>query len=525
MTRLAPFRIAPRPARLARLGLLLLLAGLSACAPLLPREPHLSQPALSAASQGPLAVSVAQLQLHGQQSSYRLVQSNQDALSLQLRTAQLASRSLDLMYYMWLNDSSGRLLASELLRAADRGVRVRVLVDDIYARNLNPDLAALDQHPNLELRVYNPYRSRGSRVGNVFEFVFSGFRLNHRMHNKAWIADGQIAIVGGRNVGDEYYGVDQGFTFRDLGVFLVGQAAYEASTSFDAYWNSPIVIPMAQMRQRRKHPPDLAAARRALEADRVRTLTEAPFRAALDADILRADLRAGVGRFIGDQARVLADPPDKWKQRDDKPVGVAAELHRMIDAAQHEVILVSPYFVPGGSGLRWLKGLRARGIRVRVLTNSLNATDVAAVHGGYARYRRALLRAGVEIHELKRSSKGRMESSFRGSSRASLHTKAVVVDGQTAFVGSFNLTPRSTWINTEMGVRIGDPGFAELVRADFVHNLLPEYSYSLSLEHGRVVWTDVQNGKPRRQFREPTSSWSRRIIAFLARVLPVERHL
>ncbi len=519
--------ITPVPPSLQLLQLVamvLLLVGLHGCAPLLPREPHPTEAALPAARSGSIADSVAQLQLQAGQSSYRLIHSNQDALALQLRTAQLSSTSLDLLYYMWLNDRSGRLLASELLRAADRGVRVRMLIDDSYARHLHQDLAALDQHADIELRVYNPYRTRRSRLGNVFEFVFSGFRLNHRMHNKAWIADGQLAIVGGRNVGDEYFGVGAAFAFRDLGVLLTGTAADQASAGFDAYWNSPIVIPLDQLPDKRPAPA-LDLARQALEADRRATLEQDAFREALDVDTLGADVVSGARRFVGGHAAVLIDPPDKWKQRDDQLIGVAADLRSMIDQARHEVILISPYFVPGDQGLRWLKALRARGVRIRILTNSLNATDVAAVHGGYARYRRALLRVGVEIHELKRFSVGRLESPFRSSSRASLHTKAVIVDGRSAFVGSFNLTPRSTWINTEMGVRIDDPDFAAGVRRNFEQNLLPQYSYRLSLERHRLVWTDVQNGKPRRQFREPTSSWSRRIFAFLARVLPVERHL
>ena len=516
--------VPPCRQRLRRVATALLLACLCACAPLLPREPHQSEAALPAARSGSIADGVAQLQLQAGQSSYRLVHSNQDALALQLQTARLSSTSLDLLYYMWLNDRSGRLLASELLRAADRGVRVRMLIDDNYVRHLDHDLAALDQHANIELRVYNPYRTRRSSLGNVFEFVFSGFRLNHRMHNKAWIADGQVAIVGGRNVGDEYYGVGTAFAFRDLGVLLIGAAAHQASVGFDDYWNSTIVIPLEQLPDQRPVP-NLDSARQALEADRAVTLDQDAFQSALNADTLRADAVSGARRFIGERVSVLIDPPDKWKQRDDHLIGVAADLRSMIDQARQEVILISPYFVPGGKGLRWLKALRARGVRIRVLTNSLNATDVAAVHGGYARYRRALLRAGVEIHELKRFTVGRLESPFRGSSRASLHTKAVIVDGRSAFVGSFNLTPRSTWINTEMGVRIDDADFAAGVRSHFEQNLLPQYSYRLSLERNRLVWTDVQNGQPRRQFREPTSSWSRRIIAFLARVLPVERHL
>lgn len=502
---------------------LLLALALCACAPLRVQPPLTPELALVPAGDGEIARMVDSLQLPPGASSYRLLRANADALALKLRTARLATRSLDLQYYMWQNDASGRLLAAELLRAADRGVRVRVLVDDMYVRKLDADLMALDAHANLELRIYNPYRTRDSRVGNVLEFVFTGFRPNHRMHNKAWIADGRVAMVGGRNIGDEYFGLHEGFNFRDLGVLMTGAAAAQASREFDRYWNSAIVIPLALM-PRRSDGPTLRAAQATLETEMEQTLATEALGQVLARPNLSADLR-DPATSIGSGVRVISDPPDKWLQRSDQLVGVARELQQLIDRAEREVILVSPYFVPGRRGLRWLAALEARGVQVRVLTNCLNATDVAAVHGGYARYRRALLKAGVEIHELKRSSVLPLESSFQGSSRASLHTKAVVVDGRTAFVGSFNLDPRSTWINTEMGVLIDAPEFAAQVRADYLANLVPERSYRLSLEGRRLVWTDVQNGQPRRQYSEPTSSWSRRIIALLARVLPVERHL
>ena len=509
--------------RWSMLGGLLLALAASACAPL--RVQGLApQTALAPAQRGPIAERVGELGLAPGQSSFRLLRSNADALALKLRTARLAARSLDLQYYMWQNDASGRLLAAELLRAADRGARVRVLLDDTYVRTLDAQLMALDAHPNLELRVYNPYRTRSSRIGNVLEFVFTGFRPNHRMHNKAWIADGQVAIVGGRNIGDEYFGLHEGFNFRDLGVLMTGAVVAEAEADFDRYWNSPMVLPLAALPPRADSP-TLAAAQSTLEDERDQTLASEALRQVLARPGLRADLQDQGQTLVGDAIHVISDPPDKWLQRGDQLLGVAQALRQLIDSAEHEVVLVSPYFVPGRRGLRWLQALEARGVRVRVLTNCLNATDVAAVHGGYARYRRALLRAGVEIHELKRSSALPLESSFRGSSRASLHTKAVIVDGRAAFVGSFNLDSRSTWINTEMGVLIDSAAFAAQVRADYLANLTPERSYRLSLEGTRLVWTDVQNGQPRRQYREPTSSWSRRIIALLARVLPVERHL
>jgi putative cardiolipin synthase len=508
--------------------LLAVLLTLTGCAPVEWRGPRTLETSLPPATQGPIAAAVAAIGLREGESSYRLIESNTDALALQLHAAQLASRSLDSMYYMWLDDVSGRLLACELLRAADRGVRVRVLVDDMYARKLPVELAALDQHDRVELRIYHPYRTRDSATAAVFEFIFSGFRLNHRMHNKAWIADGQVALLGGRNVGDQYFGVHEGFDFRDLGVLLTGAAATEVGAIFDQYWNAPIVLPLAAVASKQA-PPTLADAQRALEDERERSLALPEFAPLLAPPALDAEIRNEEGRYTGTQVHVVGDPPDKWRQRDDRLIGVAAELRRAIDHAEREVVLISPYFVPGADGIAWLRALEERGVQVRVLTNSINATDIPAVHGGYAHYRLRLLRAGVEINELKRSSRRQLESPFRGSSRASLHTKAVIVDGRIAFVGSFNLDPRSTWINTEMGVFVDDPRFAMQVREGYDASLGGEHSFRLALEGGRggrVIWYDLQDGEPRRQTREPTSSWSRRFIALLARVVPTaERHL
>jgi putative cardiolipin synthase len=503
---------------------LLLGISLAACAPMQVREPRSIDSALPSATTGPIAAAVAAIGLREGETSYRLTQSNTDALALQIRSAQLARVSLDLKYYMWLNDVSGRLLASELLRAADRGVRVRVLLDDNYVRTLDLDLAALDSHANLEVRLYNPWRTRGSKVGNVFEFVLSGFRLNHRMHNKAWITDGLLAIVGGRNVGDEYFGLHEEFDFRDLGVLLAGHAVLAASADFDRYWNSPIVIALATI-PKRDGGQTLAQVQQILELERAAALASPEFAPVLAAQDLVVEVRSRQSRLVSDRSQVINDPPDKWQQRSGQFIGVAAGLRTVIDSAQQEVILVSPYFIPGREGMDWLRGLRERGVRVRVLTNSLHATDVPAVHGAYARYRRRLLNAGVELFELKQTSPTRAHSSFRGSSRASLHTKAVIVDGRVAFVGSFNLDPRSTWINTEMGAMVDDARFAEIVRANIERSLAPDHSYQVSLEHDQMVWSDQHRGQPRRQFREPPSSWSRHFVAFLGGVLPVEEQL
>jgi putative cardiolipin synthase len=330
--------------------------------------------------------------------------------------------------------------------------------------------------------------------------------------------------VGGRNVGDEYFGLHEEFDFRDLGVLLAGHAVLAASADFDRYWNSPIVIPLDVIPPRSSGL-TLAQAQQALEREHAAALASPEFAPVLAAQDLVVEVRSRQSRLVSDRSHVINDPPDKWQQRTDHFIGVAADLRTQIDTAQTEVILVSPYFIPGREGMDWLRGLRQRGVRVRVLTNSLDATDVPAVHGAYARYRRRLLGVGVELHELKQVSQSRRHTSLRGSSRASLHTKAVIVDGRVAFVGSFNLDPRSTWINTEMGAMVDDARFAEIVRANIERNLTPDHSYQVTLEGGQMVWTDELDGQPRRQLREPPSSWMRHFVAFLGGVLPVEEQL
>lgn len=498
---------------------------LAACAPFKPREPYIAEYALPPSTAGAIAERVASLDLRAGESSYRLLQSNTASLLLLVRTAEAAVSSLDLMYYAWHDDVSGRLLASELLRAADRGVRVRLLVDDLSVRHLDAHLALLDTHENLEIRHFNPLRTRDSLVGNVFEAVFSGGRPNSRMHNKAWIVDGHIAMVGGRNIGDAYFDLGEDFNFRDLGVLVSGTAVAQASHAFDEYWNSPLAIPIQQIHPR-PHAVTLAEAQAALERDREAALAQGPLRELIDSTRPGQKRPNGNNDTVGNGAAMITDPPQKGSLDRTTVVGVAAAIRQMGDRARRELILVSPYFIPGKDGVRWLAALEARGVEVSVLTNSLNATDVALVHGGYARYRKQLLRAGVDLYELKPSAAFPTRSAgIGGSSRSSLHTKAVIADGRHALVGSFNYDPRSMFINTEMGVLIDDPFFAERVRTDYRLALDPRRSYRVALEGRRLAWIDVADGQERRQYREPSSSWRRKSLALLARMLPIENQL
>ncbi|MFN9729146.1 MAG: phospholipase D family protein [Pseudomonadota bacterium] len=512
-------------ARLRVLAVLALGLLLAACATgPLPRGE--SSSALAPASDGALDAAVVGLALAPDASAYRLVAGAEDAFALRMRTAALAARSLDVQYYMWHDDLTGRLLAGELLAAADRGVRVRVLVDDLYARSLDAALANVDAHPLLEIRVFNPFRSRASVLGNAWEFIATGGRGNHRMHNKLWIADSRLAIVGGRNIGDEYFGAHREFNFGDLGVLLAGEAAVDASMQFDEYWNSESAVPLSAFARAAAPDAALETARSAFAAHRA-----AAAGSDYAARILRLRDEGALGLGLdalrrGGAVRVLADDPRK-AQGGDGPLRMLEEMRALLGRARAEAIVVSPYFVPMRSGTDGLLGLRERGVSVAVLTNSLAANDVAAVHGGYSRWRKPLLRGGVMVHELKPlpgSGGGDVEGRI-GSSRASLHTKAVIVDRRLAFVGSFNMDPRSARLNTESGVLIEDPAFAAEVRAHYEQAIAQERSWQVRLVDGRLRWYDVIDGREVQVAAEPGADFSRRFTALLFRLLPLDAQL
>ncbi|GGG26903.1 phospholipase D family protein [Caldovatus sediminis] len=471
--------------------------------------------------------------LGGAPGGASLVRDGLDAFAARAATARAATRRLDLQYYIWHGDVTGRLLAREVLHAADRGVRVRLLLDDVYALGRERILAALDAHPAIEVRLFNGTRWRAfGRLGFALELAFGGWHLNRRMHNKAWIADGRVAIVGGRNLGDEYFGAGAGeFNFRDLDIALVGAAAEGAVAAFERYWRSPLARPAALLSASAQAADGLPRLRRAFE-DAAAAPEARRYLAHLgeigDAVGQVADGLVAVGR---DAVRVVADPPEKARRglgarrRARAAGGIAPEIADALRAARREALLISPYFVPGEAGLALLQALTGRGVRVSVVTNSLAATDVVAVHGGYARYRRRLLRAGVALFELKPSGQ-EDEASVFGSRGASLHTKAFVVDDGPVFVGSFNLDPRSAALNTEMGAFVSHPALAAELRAEHDRLADPSRSWRVSLEGGRLTWTGTGAGGRLQVLRhEPGASLRRRLVAGLVRWLPIESQL
>ncbi len=453
----------------------------------------------------------------GGRSGLAMLSENLDAFTARVLTARHAGQSLDLMYYIWHKDLTGRLLVNEVVKAADRGVRVRLLLDDINSRGSDAAYLSLDSHPNIAVRLFNPSRARRGTLRRGLEMTLRAFSVTRRMHNKAWIADGVVAIVGGRNIGDEYFDAAE-TNFRDLDLALFGPAVQQTEAVFDAFWNSDAAIPIHALASLRKH--RLRRLRKSLArlaaGDRA-----APY-------VARVRERASIVHMFGgpslvqwaDAVQVVSDPPEKAVGAK-KENWLLSQLMPAVASSEHRLEVISPYFIPGSEGSTRLLEMKARGVDVAVLTNSLAATDVAAVHGAYAKYRMRLLQGGVRLYELRPRAKN-LELQVIGSKGASLHTKAFTVDGRLGFIGSFNFDPRSASLNTEMGVLFEQSELASKVSKEFDRQTAPGISYRVLLDHGRLCWVD---GEKDRLYRDPEAGLARRLIAWTIGLLPVESQL
>jgi len=434
-----------------------------------------------------------------------------DAFAARILLARAAERSLDVQYYILHADVTGGLLCEALWQAAERGVHVRLLLDDNNTRGVDPAIAALDAHPNIEVRLFNPYVNRGFRLADLAT-DFS--RLNRRMHNKSFTADNQATIVGGRNIGDEYFGGESDVAFADLDVLATGAVVPAVSAEFEAYWNSESAYPARALiaaagrdsaAQVREAWSKLAAdprAARYLEALRTSTLVQ--------------QLLAGSLALEWAPAHVVADDPAKVlhpPERED--LRMLPRLTAALGDPARALDIVSPYFVPSEEGTAALRAFVERGVKVRVLTNSLAATDVAAVHAGYAKYREPLLRAGVRLYELKPAAQKTPHPGT--SSDASLHAKTFAVDRARIFVGSFNLDPRSARLNTEMGVVMESARLAGAL-SEALDRDLTRLAYEVRLAGDDLEWRDGDT----RLGAEPGAGVFKRLWIGLLSLLPIE---
>jgi putative cardiolipin synthase len=434
-----------------------------------------------------------------------------------------AGRSLDVQTYIWHDDLTGSFLAVKLLEAADRGVRVRLLVDDMDARGKNFGFAALHAHPAIEVRMFNPFASRSGTLSLVLEGLGSAKRVNRRMHNKTWIADNRIAIAGGRNLGDEYFGASEAVNFVDLDFAMVGPVVRQASASFDRYWNSPAAYPMDVLAPDAVSEAALADLRARIAA-RLPEVERSPYASELRGNEAVQRLVAGDWPMQWTAGfRFVADDPAKVTGQGGGIAGseVLEALQPVLSGSQRSVTVISPYFVPGEAGTAGLVEIDRRGSAVRVLTNSLAANDVAMVYGGYTESRSALLEGGVEIWELKPTPGTETKSSLFGSSGASLHTKALTVDGRTGFVGSYNLDPRSTSLNCEQGILVESEAIAAELESIFQRDTAGSQAWAVTLADGKTRWSDGTTTHD----SAPDATASRKFQAWLAKVLPIESQL
>lgn len=461
-------------------------------------------------------------------SGFHALSDGLDAFALRLSLVQRAQKTLDVQYYIWHDDLTGKVLQNQLLLAADRGVRVRLLLDDLDTKGKDEMLRIIDAHPNIEIRLFNPFANRSLRFG---DFLTDTRRINHRMHNKSLTADNQATIFGGRNIGDEYFDAAEEVGFSDMDVLAIGPVVSEVSQAFDLYWNSQWVYPLAAFYKdqqidhsqietfRQQSDAFIEAARSSEYADALRALKIAKLPSVAELD------------YAWSHWKLVYDQPSKVEAEVvRKETHLAPTLKTAMDQTKMELLIVSPYFVPGEPFTEYLVELVKNGRRVRIMTNSLAANDVPLVHAGYMRYRKALVKGGVELYEFKAAKSNDKDSEtqetktkakWAGSSRASLHGKFIGFDRRYLFVGSFNLDARSVALNTELGVFFESQKYAQGLADAFEQLALDKGYRVLVTDDDELQWMTLEDGKQVFFNDEPEAGfWKRFGVDFISPFVP-----
>jgi len=469
---------------------------------------------------------------HPDLSGFRLLTRSTNALMSRIAMIDHAAHSVDLQYYIFENDDTGRLVAQRLLAAADRGVRVRLLLDDLGLGDKDRVFDALDAHPQIEVRRFNPFRtSHPSLPSKIAQFLIEGQRLNRRMHNKSFIVDNVAAIVGGRNIGDAYFDAAADTNFRDMDVIAIGTVVAAASKAFDNYWNSDAAFPAAAFGDRHATDANLDQLRADLK-QHARAFAESDYVQSTMEELPNGPTADRRGEWFWGPAELVADEPEKISTKDDEPLfRIGPKVKAIIDGAQSQVLLVTPYFVPGDSGVAFLTGVAGRGVDVEALTNSLAATDETAAFAGYSHYRGDLLKGGVKLFELRpaKGSTPAAATAYGTSSGVALHAKAIVVDSRFSFVGSMNMDQRSTLLNTEMGVIVDCPALAQAIAEYFRNAVAPGSAARLQLAgsenghpSGDIQWVTEQDGKQVVLDSDPDATAARKLEVSVLKLLPID---
>ncbi|HCY83970.1 MAG TPA: phospholipase [Desulfobacteraceae bacterium] len=465
-------------------------------------------------------------------SGFHLLSGGLDAFVARAFIAEHAQVSLDVQYYLYNNDLVGRLFTWQLIRAAERGVRVRLLVDDMDWEGRDMNASIMAHHPNIEIRIFNPF-SRG--VSRISQLIARYGTVTRRMHNKSVTADNQVTILGGRNIGDEYFQANPDLAFTDLDVLAIGPVVNEVSRSFDRYWNSDLAFPVHLLNPSKINPHQFDAARLEL-ATFIKQQSDSAYISAMGNSKLAKQLQQGQLDYHWGPASIVSDQPEKISTGfEQTEYHLVPQLAPHWEAVKNELLIFSPYFVPGKEGTAFLTELVRRGVRVKILTNSLASNDVRIVHSGYIKYRTKLLKGGVELYEMNTKRNAGEKDSFsgasvfKGSGKASLHAKSFVFDREKVFIGSLNLDPRSIYHNTEIGVLLTSRGLGQTMGEGF-DTMTQTRAFRLELvtdRYGksRTLWHGTVDGKTKTFSMEPYSSLWDRFKTNLLSLLPLESQL
>ena len=474
-----------------------------------------------------------QLAAHPTQSAFCLLQRGIDSMAARLALIKAAEHTVDAQYFVFANDRAGNLVVDQLLAAAERGVRVRLLVDDWYQVGQDQRLAGIAAHPNVEVRVFNPVGGpRALSFTRPLSFAFGPKRIRKRMHNKMLVVDNAAAVVGGRNISDDDFGLRAQHRDDDLDLLVQGPIVRKASMAFDEYWQDRLAIPIEAFQPKEHTAAHLEETNRTLDEKRAEARSSAYAMTLAESELLKLMRTNQLPLFWAD-AECLYDHPGKIvaSEVENPSAYMWFRLKEIFHDVNSEALMISPYFVPSKHGEEWFSQIRSRGVSVKVLTNSLASTDEIAVHGAYAKYRPALIRDGVELYELRPDPGPDQSPAVRQENRVSktmLHAKCVVLDRKVAFVGSFNLDSRSLWTDTQDGMVIRSPELAELLAAVFAKRIAPRFSYRVQsrgalngTSDGKIVWLSDEDGTTVTKFSEPKASPLRRLKAWLlGRILP-----
>jgi putative cardiolipin synthase len=466
---------------------------------------------------------------HAEASGFHILNDGVDGFLTRVQLIDAAEQTLDLQYFIFRGDETGRLITAALLRAADRGVHIRILVDDGDTVPGDQQILALDGHPGVEVRVFNPFRYRGhALLPRSVEFLFNIRRLDYRMHNKMLVADNAAALIGGRNIGNQYFQMDPQSQFADDDLFSVGPIVTQLSATFDEFWNSTLSIPAAALVAGHH----AAALRQSPEAPRggdpLQRL-DSPgidYAAMVASDEPVASLISGRTPLVWATARVIADSPEKKAVLNGTRRGrlMALSVEQAASEVQGELLMITPYFIPSPDEIALLDTLLRRNVRVALLTNSLSSAPDLVAQAGYAHYRVPMLEDGADLYEV-RARIGRRRGSGQTTRISSfgnfgLHAKVFTFDRQRLFLGSMNFDRRSRRLNTEIGVIIDSPALAQQMVTRFEDLTRPENVYEVSLRGSGLgpgmVWGTVENGHPVEYTDEPARShWQRLKMKFL----------